>query len=111
MMLRVNVSAAPAPFIPVDPMRVVLSFARSNGQLLTNADGHPLQPTLLPGGTASFDLSADQILDGAARAEIRLVVKPDGPPGKIIATAEIIDDATAKTAILYAPFVRSGGSN
>ena len=118
--LRINVSSAPGALNPTDPIRVLLSFARSNGQLITNADGHPLQPTLnlLPGQTASFDLSADQILNGVSRAEIRPVIQPDGPPGKpsgppnkIIATAEIINDATAKTVILYAPFVRPCSPN
>lgn len=112
--LRVNVTTPARPIAPPNPIRVILSFALGDGALLTNADGHPLQPelTLLPGQSAYFDLSADFILEGETRAEIRpVLLAPNCPGCRIIPTLEVIDDATQKTAVLYAPVGRACGAN
>jgi hypothetical protein len=100
------------------PVRVQLS--------LVDAMGNPLLPSscapgadlclgataqsvsLVPGQSTFLDVTGDQVIDGSGRAEIRAVAKvyPPGPPvvpANLIATLEIIDNATKKTILLY-PF-------
>ena len=106
---RLSVTIPPDSMLPEGPpVRVLLGFARANGQPVTSLDGVPKQTvlTLMPGESASFDLSADFILTGGeTRAEIRPVLLVPGGCGscRLIPTLEVIDDATDKTAVLYAP--------
>jgi len=111
---RLSVTVPPDPIAPSDPFRVLVGFAKSNGQPVLNADGVPMQTVLTvhPGESASFDLSAHFFLGpGEIRAEIRPVVAPEGPTQRIIPTLEIIDDTTGKTVVLYAPAKRICATN
>ena len=67
-------------------------------------DGAPIQMEVMlhPGESAYLDLSAGFILaDGDVRAEIRAVLEACSTC-RVIPTLEVIDDATGKTAVLYA---------
>ena len=117
---RLSVTIPPDPIQPADPMRVLLGFAKSDGQPVTFcADCPPAQEVMLhPGESASFDLPAHFILaDGDVRAEIRpvlLVAEGCATCGRIIPTLELIEGCTTctgKTAVLYAPVTRACGAS
>ena len=112
-----SVTVPPDPIIPNDPVRVLLGFVKSNGEPVLNADGFPMQMEAMvrPGESAFFDLPAHFILTGdETRAEIRPVVKPEGPPVRIIPILEVIENCstcTGKTTVLYAPVTCACGAS
>jgi hypothetical protein len=113
---RLSVAVPPDPVRPEGPpIRVLLGFVRADGQPVNPcADCPPAQTEVLlrPGESASFDLPADLVLAAdESRAQIRPVVRPEGPPNRLIPTLEVMNDATAKTAVLYAPSTRNCGAN
>jgi hypothetical protein len=114
---RLSVTTPPDPIAPNDPMRVLLGFAKANGQPVTNADGFPMQMEVMlhAGESAFFDLPASFVLAaGETRAEIRPVLAPEGPPvRRLIPTLEVIENCgtcSGKTVVLYAPVARTCGA-
>lgn len=93
-------------------------FLDSDGEVLRNRDGQPVQRTaaLEPGHSASLQISADALL---GRDEVRLnfrpvlivIPPPVGdtpilPPGPIVPTLEVIDNVTARTMLLNPGVIR-----
>ena len=106
---RISVTAPPDPFHPTDPFRVLLGFAKADGQPVTGcADCPPAQMEVMlhPGESASFDLPASFALEGGqTRAQLRplVLVGETCTTCRVIPTLEVISDATGMTCVLYAP--------
>ncbi|HKQ76880.1 MAG TPA: hypothetical protein VJ810_24505 [Blastocatellia bacterium] len=98
--------------------RVILTFRDSEGQLFRNRDGQPIRKevTLEPGQSTFLQISADALL---GRDEVRINFRPvvivippsipdtqAYPPGPTIPTLEVIDNATARTTLLYPGVIR-----
>lgn len=102
--VRVNVvNTRLAPNGP--PQRVLVGFVDAGGNAVLNADGFPLvlDTMLAPGQSAFLDLPGSPVVGADPRAQLRAVVQPDGPPTRILSTLEVIDNATARTALILQP--------
>ena len=93
-------------------------FVNSDGEVLRTRDGQPVQRTMTlePGHSTFLQISADEFI---GRNEVRLNFRPvvivippptDGaqahPPSPIVPTLEVIDNATARTMLLYPGVIR-----
>ena len=93
-------------------------FLDSDGEVLRTQDGQPVQRTMTlePGHSAFLQINADDFI---GRNEVRLNFRPlvivqpppvDGtqayPPGPTVPTLEVIDNATARTTLLYPGVIR-----
>lgn len=118
---RISVANIIAPSdsnIPPFMARVSLTFLNSDGEVLRTRDGQPVQRTMTleAGHSAFLQISADEFI---GRNEVRLNFRPvvivqpppsDGtqalPPSPIVPALEVIDNATAKTTLLYPGVIR-----
>ena len=113
--LRVNVTNTIMPSdinLPPGPVRVAVTFRYQNGSIVRNArTGEAIRKIvdLERGDSAFIDVDYGDLPPGPTRAQMRAVVVgqqpppvPDSgqnpiPPGSVIATAEIINNANGRT--------------
>lgn len=110
----VNVVPPPNPELPPSPIRVVLTFLNSDGQLFRNRDGNPVRRVAMlePGESTFLNLSGGEFAGGVARLHLRAVVtvipppQPDSqsvpPPigDRIVTTVEVLNNATGRTDLV-----------
>lgn len=114
--LRINVTNPADPNLPPDPVRAVLTFRNTDGELFRNGEGNPIRRVvLLRGGeSAALALNADdfaRVFDGNGRLQLRPVVQiqqADGvngtPPDPCLPSVEVINNANSRTQFML-PFV------
>jgi len=116
--IRINVvnTTPPDPNLPPDPVRVVITFRDTDGNLFRNAEGVPIRRAelLQAGKSDSIDLNGDsfaRMADVTGRIQVRPVVQIqqadpiDGhPPDPCIPTVEIFNNANGRTQFMV-PFV------
>jgi hypothetical protein len=117
--LRINVTnpaTPPDPNLPPDPIRVVMAFRNTDGELFRNGEGNPIRRIVLlrAGESAALGLNADDFarsFDGNGRLQLRPVVQiqqADGvngsPPDPCLPSVEVINNANARTQFML-PFV------
>ncbi len=107
------------PSRPCTPAQVEFRFVKSDGNPVTNVDGYPIgssTTTLADGQTASLDLRGSSVA-GAGRAQIRAEITSctgcGTGKGTVLATLEIFDNATGKTAFVMPdhPAISSNGND
>lgn len=123
--LRINVTnpaTPPDPNVPPDPIRVVMAFRNTDGELFRNGEGNPIRRVvLLRGGeSAALGLNADdfaRVLDGNGRLQLRPVVQiqqADGseghPPDPCLPSVEVINNSNSRTQFMM-PFVGAYAGN
>jgi hypothetical protein len=102
--------------LPPDPIRVVMTFRDTDGNLFRNSDGNPIRRVvLLKGGeSALLELNADnfaRIADASGRIQLRPVVQiqqADGtnqaPPDPCIPSVEVFNNSNGRTQFMM-PFL------
>jgi hypothetical protein len=116
-----DLTPPPVGELPPGPIRVEMSFVDADGHFLLNPDGQPIRRVVMlePRRSTFLQINANNLL---ARDENRLnfrpVVKvlpppiPDSPTQpppigeRVVPTVEIIENATAKTVLLYPGVIR-----
>jgi hypothetical protein len=102
--------------VPADPCRVQLSFLGTTGQPV-QGDGGPVvtTATLAPGAAAFLDLRSP--VGGGTRTAYRAVVHKLTPSGSesaprcnLVATGELFDSFSGKTAVAYPTDACIGGA-